>query len=633
MTFRPVLLALLLALAVPGVASANSATRIIVKRDAGLTAAERADIRGDADVRLVETLRLPRTEVVAAEPGDVGAALRALRSDPDVVYAERDRLRTIAADTYLSWLWAIPLIDADDAWSLVDATLESITGDGQVVAVTDTGIDPSHPDLDDRISSQKDFVDNQAQAVDDDGHGTHVSGTIAAERNNNEGVVGIAPDARIMALRVLDDEGSGWDSDIADAFRWAADHNVKVVNVSLGGEGVSQTLRDAIAYADDTLFVIAAGNGGDDGVGDDNDDHPVYPCNTPEPNVLCVGATTQSDQIADFSNEGARSVDIFAPGNPILSTVPLALTWEHWQAAPGVFVPYAWYAGTSMAAPHVAGVAALVRQAAPALEPEDLKEILLASADVDPSFQGRSVSGGRLNAAAAVQLALDGTVLPDRDLDGWADAADACPDDPVNPSPDGCPLDDDWDRVLNAADNCALTPNPNQRNVDGDALGDACDPDIDEDGIPNGADLCAAVPGPASNHGCPQQPPGPPLPPTGTLGGDADGDGITDVSDACPKEHAKTQNGCPLAQVASLSAKPQERSATVRVTATRLATVRITVERKRGRRWVRVARRTVAGTRATVRLSRLERGTHRVRIAISSSAGNGTPVSKTFRVR
>ena len=112
-----------------------------------------------------------------------------------------------------------------------------------------------------------------------------------------------------------------------------------------------------------------------------------------------------------------------------------------------------------------------------------------------------------------------------------------------------------------------------------------------------------------------------------------DGDDRIDTSDMCPQEYAISNDGCPLAQVASLSAKARKRSATVKVAATRSATLTITVERKKGRRWVRVTRRTVSGTGSTLRVSRLKRGSHRVRVSISSGAGAGTPVSKSFRVR
>ena len=125
-----------------------------------------------------------------------------------------------------------------------------------------------------------------------------------------------------------------------------------------------------------------------------------------------------------------------------------------------------------------------------------------------------------------------------------------------------------------------------------------------------------------------------PVPPSAPSGpADADGDGITDASDGCPNESAATSNGCALPQVGSLSARAGKRSATVKVVATRDSEVKITVERKKGRRWVRVSRKTVFGSHATVRVKRLKRGTHRVRISISNGAGSGSSVSKTFRVR
>jgi subtilisin family serine protease len=629
---RPLFLAILMLAAIPVSAAANTDTRIIVKREPGLTGAERADIRADADVRYVESLPLPRTEVVTAAPGDVRDALRDLNADPDVAYAERDRVRTAAVpdDDHYNTLWSVPLIGADAAWLLQDTTPDFVTGVGQVVAVVDSGIDSTHPDLVNQIDSTVNFLDGEdpTDAGDGDGHGTHVSGTIAAERDNGEGIAGIAPGAKVMALRALDDNGLGYDSDIADAFAYAGANGVKVVNASLGGDEPSQTLRTAIHNASNTLFVVAAGNDGDD-----NDTTPTYPCNTPEPNVLCVGATDEDDDVASFSNYGARAVDVFAPGLWIASTVPVAL------AGPGFDLdsidfgsePYDYMHGTSMAAPHVSAVAALVRQVNPALGPHALKEIILSSAATGLEYDPISVSGARLQADAAVQLAIAGTGLADGDGDGWADPADACPTEPHNTS-DGCYLDDDWDRAPDGTDNCLGVPNTNQGDIDSDGDGDACDTDKDGDGIPNSSDFCGTTPGVPVYRGCP--PPAPPVtPPTQNPPADADRDGVADASDACPKEGADTLNGCPLAQVASLSAKAERRSATVKIAATRLATMRITVERKKGRRWVRVARKTVGGSRATLKLSRLKRGKHRVRISISSSAGRGNSVSKTFRVR
>jgi subtilisin family serine protease len=535
---RLLTLALLLLALLPATAAASA--RIIVKRDAGLTAHERADIRADAGVRLVETLSVPRTEVVAASAGQADKALRELNADPDVVYAEPDRRRrTAAMDAHWTFLWGIQKIAADDTWQLQDAT-----GAGQVVAVVDSGIDPAHPDLATQVHSARNFVDaDGTDASDGDGHGTHVAGTIAASYDNGEGIAGVAPGARVMALRALDDEGSGYDSDIAEAFEWAGDNGVRVVNASLGGEGASQTLRDAIHGAPNTLFVVAAANDGSD-----NDTTPIYPCNTPEPNVLCVGATGNDDAVASFSNFGAHSVDVFAPGVSILSTVPGA-SYGSWH-------------GTSMATPHVSAVAALVLEAVPVLTAEQLKQILLESADADDRYDALSVSGARINALEAVRLALAGTSLPDADGDGWSDAADACPAANAPGTHDGCPLDGD----AGAGDPLPPTPTPT-----------------------------STTPPPA-------QP--------------ADGPSAT-----------------PLPAISAVSATAKQRKATVQVVTSGQATVRITVERKRGRRWARVVSKTRATTnqRASLTVKRLERGAHRARISISGRIG--TQVTKGFRVR
>ena len=196
---RSIPLALLTLALLPASAAATPTTQIIVKREPGLSGAERADIRADADVRFVETLPLPSTEVVAAEPGDVSDALRDLNADPDVVYAERDRpIRATASDDPIfPYLWGLenrgdiedPFVtevadadtDAPEAWS-------SSTGAGQTVAVVDSGVDLDHPDLAGQLLDGWDYVGDDDVPEDGEGHGTHVTGTIAAVKDNQEGV-------------------------------------------------------------------------------------------------------------------------------------------------------------------------------------------------------------------------------------------------------------------------------------------------------------------------------------------------------------------------------------------------------------------------------------------------------------
>jgi thermitase len=408
--FLPLLTGALLAAVIfaPAAAAAN---RIVIKRRPGLSAAERADLRADAGVALTKTLSISGLEVVRAQDGDRARALADLREDPDVVWAQPDRRRHAATDPMAGLLWALNNtgqsiygsrgtadadIDAPEAWTVT-------TGAGVTVAVVDTGADLGHPDLASRLLAGYDWVDGDANPTDANGHGTHVAGTIAAAENGT-GVVGVAPDANVIPLRVLDAEGSGWGTDVAAAFDWAGDRGVRVVNASLGADGITAAEQLAIQDHPETLYVVAAGNGGVDGVGDDVDTTPEYPCAYPEANVLCVGATDFKDRIAGFSNFGATGVDLFAPGTRIVSTFPRGFTSEfdsYYETGDG----YEMLQGTSMATPHVAGAAALVAAANPTFSAAQIKAALMDTADPIATLAGKSVTGARLNAAAALGVA------------------------------------------------------------------------------------------------------------------------------------------------------------------------------------------------------------------------------------
>jgi thermitase len=386
-------LALAVSLIVPASASAQEA--IIVKRVPGLDRAERLAVRQDADVRLLDTLSLPYTEVVKPQ-GDASAALDVLKANPDVVYAELDKsVRAFSDDPVFDQEWGLENtgqsiygqlgvadadIDAAEAWA-------RSRGAGATVAVIDTGVQLDHPDLAGQFLGGYDFVngDNTVETQDST-HGTHVSGTIAAIADNDEGIAGVAPEAKLIPVKVFGAPNtSAPESRLAEAFDYAGALGVRVVNASLGGLGTSSTVTAAINAHPNTLYVVAAGNSGKDA-------SSTYPCNANAANVVCVGATDNRDERADFSNFSATYVDLFAPGVDVASALPTS--------------SYGWMSGTSMATPHVAGVAALLASAKPSATTAELKAALLGSVDVPGTLTGLAVTAGRLNADKALTAVL-----------------------------------------------------------------------------------------------------------------------------------------------------------------------------------------------------------------------------------
>lgn len=391
----------LLAVTAPAASAVSGDQQIIVKRAPGLSAAERADVRADADVQFVASHRLADTEVVAAAPGERDAALQELNADPDVVWAEPNRRVTAqTTDQFWNLLWGLEntgqtingAVGTADADIDVTAAWAQTKGSGVTVAVVDSGIRQSGTDV--SLTTGYDWVDDDSSPWDGNGHGTHVSHTIAALENST-GIVGVAPAATIMPLRTLDDSGSGWSSDSAAAFDYAGDHGVRVVNASLGSTGYTQAEYDAIAGHPNTLYIVAAGNDGTN-----NDTTPHYPCNYTLANVVCVGATTNTDQQASFSNYGAVSVDLHAPGQDIAS-MGICGGWG-----------YCYYDGTSMATPHVTGAAALLLAQSSTLTAAQMKQLLLDGGDSVSGLSGKSVSGKRLNAGSAMALLLDAPPAP-----------------------------------------------------------------------------------------------------------------------------------------------------------------------------------------------------------------------------
>jgi subtilisin family serine protease len=239
-----------------------------------------------------------------------------------------------------------------------------------------------------------DFVEGDAIPQDADGHGTHVAGTAAGSGNDGVGITGVAWRASILPLRVLGDDGTGTVADSIKAYTYAARAGVRIVNLSLGGDYNSRAERDALAAAPNTLFVTAAGNDGAD-----NDRTASFPCNHELPNVLCVAASDRDDALADFSNYGARNVDIAAPGVAIAGP---------WPDGGWVLLD-----GTSMATPMVSGAAALLLAREPGATVAGLRRSLLDGADPRSSLSGRVVTGARLNAAGALDQITGNATLRD----------------------------------------------------------------------------------------------------------------------------------------------------------------------------------------------------------------------------
>lgn len=389
--------------------------------------ADLRDINQENDATIEEDL--PRSDVnVVGLPRDlaVSEAVRAYEDSPDVAYAEPNFILQPSAvpnDPDYRDMWGLNNtgqtggtvdadVDAPEAWDTTTGSPDT------VVAVIDEGIDVNHPDLRDnvwtnpgeiagnRIDDDRngyvddvngyDFANNDSSVYDPDPvtgdgdeHGTHVAGTIAAVGNNGIGVTGVNWEAQVASLKFLSVTG-GSTSDAVEAINYAVAEGIDISNNSWGGGGRSQALEDAIRRADAAghIFLAAAGNGGPDGVGDDNDAAPEYPSNYNVPNVVAVAASDDTDRLASFSNFGASTVDLAAPGVGILSTLPGN--------------SYGRYSGTSMATPHVAGVAALIKSENPGFDDAQIKAQLLQYTDEKASLQNKVATGGRLNASASV---------------------------------------------------------------------------------------------------------------------------------------------------------------------------------------------------------------------------------------
>ena len=318
--------------------------------------------------------------------------------------------------------WGVSGTDTNvtDAWDLTTGSEDII------VAVIDTGVRYTHNDLAANMWTNPDeipdngvdddgngYVDDEygisawhgdGDPIDDNGHGTHCAGTIGAVANGGGAAVGVVWNSKIMALKFLNSSGRGYTSDAVTCIDYAIAKGARVINASYGGGGFSAISKNAIAKAREAgiVFVAAAGNDSSN-----NDHYAQYPANYEVDNVISVAAIGRGGNLANFSNYGKKSVDIGAPGVSIFSTYHLSDT------------SYKYLQGTSMAAPHVAGVAALLLAREPELTPAEVRERLLATSSPLSSLSGKTLSGGMVNtygallAAPKVEISMEVTYSPE----------------------------------------------------------------------------------------------------------------------------------------------------------------------------------------------------------------------------
>ncbi|HST52587.1 MAG TPA: S8 family serine peptidase [Pyrinomonadaceae bacterium] len=377
----------------------------------GLVAVE--DLNGEASDQIVrDYASLP--EVDYAEPNEI------IRAEPPADDAARARFVSTDLDggpndPLLKEQWGLVNTGQREGKSQADISALSAwsktTGSERVVvAVLDSGVDYTHPDLMNNIwhrpPDMEMYFDRQLGVVDDyngfsavegagdpmdeNGHGTHCAGIIGAEGDNNEGIAGVNWKVEIMPLKFMGRGGFGTTKDAIEAINYTVERkhdgvNIRVISASWGSRQKSKALEDAIRKAgeSDILFVAAAGNDSEDA-----DRTPHFPANYQLPNVISVAALDRRDQLASFSNYGAKNVHVAAPGKEILST------WLGGQ--------YQEHSGTSMATPFVAGVAALVLSAEPNLSVKELRERIFSTVDKLDTLEGKVSTGGRVNAARAV---------------------------------------------------------------------------------------------------------------------------------------------------------------------------------------------------------------------------------------
>jgi subtilisin family serine protease len=305
----------------------------------------------------------------------------ALSQNPQVVYAAPNYIARITAtpnDTLFRYQYALnntgQEVGAPGSPSgKSKADIKATAGWGEtmgmaetVIAILDSGVDFEHPDIKNKVISRgRDFANEDWDATDDNGHGTYVAGIAAADTNNDDGIAGVAWNCRILPVKVTDAEGVAWYDDVIEGILWAADNGAHIINISLGGDAPDDSLRDALSYAHEKGLVIAASAG--------NDNTAVFYPAAYDAYCLAVAATDYNDARMSWSCFGPE-VDVAAPGERVLSIVPI------WYWGPD-YLPYAFGSGTSSSAPHVAGLAALIKGLKPWLTADEIMNVIRYSSD------------------------------------------------------------------------------------------------------------------------------------------------------------------------------------------------------------------------------------------------------------
>lgn len=373
---------------------------LLVRLEASVESSEIEAVRARSGAGYVRTLLSGDTELWGVPVGSEKALCEFLGRERSIRWAEPNyryhAFATVPNDPLFGNQWGHARISSTTAW-------DAETGSSQIViAVLDSGIDPGHPDLAAKIVAGYDFVDDDTDSTDLHGHGTHVSGIAAGIGNNGLGIAGVSWGGRIMPVRVLDEDGGGYNSDITDGITWAASHGADIINLSLGGTNYSQAMQDAVnaAHAAGSLVIAAMGN-----------NRSSNPTNYPaaHDNVFAVAATDRYDNYTGYSQFGAHC-DIAAPGGDmsyyhdpdgIYSTLP---TYACTMSSAGYFNSYDYEQGTSQATPFVSGLAALVWSVVPSLSPDQVQQLIESTAtDRGPAGWDQDYGWGLIDAAAALE--------------------------------------------------------------------------------------------------------------------------------------------------------------------------------------------------------------------------------------